>query len=200
MFIFRYIFQILLFVIYALFILLCIAIGLSIILGILWGLWYVMGIVKITPDVRASICAGMITIISSVWIATYNARVAKEKISFQALREKKADMFECFMKLVIDVMQAVKKDKSVLPKDFEKRNTELTRKVMLYGGPGVIIAFGKWKDNGDSKDFRKIFESIDDLLKEMRLDLGEKNDNIEKHRLMSLFIAGGLKELQGSIK
>ena len=136
----------------------------------------------------------MATVISSVWIASYNARKAKEKVVYEAHREKKAEIYNQFMDTMITQMVKNMNDEKsgdeLLPDNLLEFLYKFTAQVIIYGSPSVINAFDKFK-NLPENDSRIILSIVDELFREMRKDLGESNKNIEKNTLMGLYIIGG---------
>ncbi len=136
----------------------------------------------------------MATIISSVWIASYNARKAKEKVVYEAHREKKAEIYNGFMDTMITQlvknMNDGKSGDELLPDNLLEFLYKFTAQVIIYGSPDVINAFDKFK-NLPENNSPIILSIIDDLFREMRKDLGESNKNIEANTLMGLYIIGG---------
>ncbi len=151
----------------------------------------------------------MTTVISSVWIASYNARKAKEKIVYEAHREKKAEIYNDFMKIVITKIITNIKDKKSNDASFKKMQDFLykfTATIIIYGSPNVINAFYKYKEEAKNNKTYNILSALDSLFLEMRKDLGESNQDIEKNTLMGLYITGGreaitkFKELPFEVK
>ena len=60
---------------------------------------------------------------------------------------------------------------------------------MIYGGPEVVAAFGKWR--ASAHDPKESMRLMDGVLRPMRSDLGESNKGIAEYELMSLLIIGG---------
>lgn len=161
--------------------------------------WLSDAIKDVNPSVGAALIAGTATVISSVFIASYNSRKAKEKTAFEAHREKKAETYNEFMEVVIQLMRnskAGKEGDDVLPKNIEEFFYNFTSKIMVYGGPGVVKAYSNWRSastNSDSATQSLLL--VDTLFREMRLDLGESNKGIDTNELLGLFIIGGKTEI-----
>ncbi|WP_092065577.1 hypothetical protein [Desulfonauticus submarinus] len=153
---------------------------------------------RINPSVGAAIIAGATTIISSVYIASLNARKAKERVAFEAHREKKAEVYNEFLDMVIELMRNTKEGKrgdDILPENIEEFFYKFTSKILIYGGPGVVKAFSNWRSAAADEDPIKGLLLIDKLFMEMRADLGESNKGIKKNELLGLFIIGGKSEI-----
>ena len=156
----------------------------------------VMYIYKTLKDLDSKIILGIVgtvtTIISSVWIASYNARKSKEKIVYEAHKEKKAKIYNDFMDIMVTtLMKNVREGKEVDSKELEKFFDEFTAKLIIYGGSNVINAYIKFRNSSTDNNGFESLENIDLLFREMRKDLGESNRNIDNKDLIGLYIIGG---------
>ena len=160
----------------------------------------VVYVYKTLKDLDSKILLGIIgtatTIIPSVWIASYNARKSKEKIVYEAHKEKKAKIYNDFMDIMVTtLMKNIREGKEIDSKNLEKFFDEFTAKLIIYGGSNVINAYIKFRNSSsDSKGFEAL-ENIDLLFREMRKDLGESNKNINNNDLISLYIIGGKESI-----
>ena len=161
--------------------------------------WFSDSVKDVNPSVGAALIAGAATVISSVFIASYNSRKAKEKSAFDAHREKKAETYNEFMNVVIELMRNTKDGKKgdeVLPENLEEFFYNFTSKIMVYGGPGVVKAYSNWRTASvNEENATQSLLLVDSLFREMRSDLGESNKGIEANELLGLFIIGGKTEL-----
>jgi hypothetical protein len=161
--------------------------------------WLATSIKDVNPSVGAALIAGAATVVSAVFIASYNSRKAKERVAFEAHREKKAEIYNEFMSMVIRLMRNTKDGKEgddVLPDNIEEFFYNFTAKITVYGGPGVVKAYSNWRTisaNDESGTGGLLL--IDNLFREMRTDLGESNKGIETNELLGLYIIGGKSEL-----
>jgi hypothetical protein len=147
---------------------------------------------NVDPNVSAALIAGVITIIFSVFIASYNSRKAIERTAFEAHRENKASIYNEFTEIIIQLMPDRTAEK--LSQDIEELLYRFTAKITIYGSPSVIKAYGKWRVFSDDNDEDE-HSLIDDILREIRVDLGESNEGLESGELISLFAIGGSEEL-----
>lgn len=154
---------------------------------------------ELDPKIILGIIGVVATIVSSVWIASYNARKAKEKIVYEAHREKKAKIYNDFMdNMVIKVMQNMRENKDgddVLPNNLESFFDDFTAKLIIYGGSDVINAYTNFRNSSNDDNSIESLENMDLMFRAMRKDLGESNKNIGKNSLMSLYIIGGKEEI-----
>lgn len=161
--------------------------------------WSLEIVKNVNPSIGAALIAGTTTVISSVFIASYNFRKAKEKMAFEANREKKAGIYNNFMEMVIQLMRnkkAGKEGEDILPKNLEEFFYNFTTKVTVYGGPGVVKAYANWRTASiNNENSGKSLLLVDSLFREMRADLGESNKGIAPNELLGLFIIGGKTEL-----
>lgn len=161
--------------------------------------WLAGAAEDVNPSVGAALIAGTATVISSVFIASYNSRKAKEKVAFEAHREKKAEIYNEFMDVVVQLMRNTKAGKGedeILPKNIEEFFYRFTAKVTVYGGPGVVKAYANWRSaSASGEGGTRGLLLIDKLFRAMREDLGESNKGVPENELMGLFIIGGKSEL-----
>jgi hypothetical protein len=166
--------------------------------------WLVAILPNIEPTVGAAMVAAAATVVSSVFIASYNSRKARERVAFQAHREKKAEIYNEFMEMVVEIMRKTKEGKEgseVLPDNVVEFFYRFTSKVTVYGGPGVVRAFGKWRSaSTESQNPNDSLLVMDSLFREMRADLGESNTGINQYELLGLFIIGGQSEIAKQAK
>lgn len=161
--------------------------------------WLASTFKNVNPSVGAAIIASTATIISSVFIASYNSRKGKERVAFEAHREKKAEVYNEFMSMVVELMRNTNEGKEgddILPENIEEFFYNFTAKVTVYGGPGVVKAYAKWRSKAANDDGGvSSLLLIDNLFREMRADLGESNKGIEANELLGLYIVGGKSEI-----
>lgn len=164
--------------------------------------WVAKSLKDVDSTVGAALIAGAATIISSVFIASYNSRKAREKVAFEAHREKKAEIYNKFMEMVIQLMRNTKAGKEgddILPEDIEEFFYNFTAKITVYGGPGVVKAYANWRSASANDDAgTKGLLLVDVLFREMRNDLGESNKGIATNELLGLYIIGGKSEVAKS--
>jgi len=158
--------------------------------------WLIVAVKDVNPSVGAAIIVSAATIISSVFIASYNSRKAKEKVAFEAHRGKKAEIYNEFMEVILQLIRNIKSKKEgddVLPENIEEFFLNFIAKITVYGGPGVVNAYSKWQSapvsNDESKEKKLLL--VDAIFREMRRDIGESNKGIGTNELLGLYIIGG---------
>ena len=160
--------------------------------------WLISSLDEINPSVGAAIIAGAATVFGSVLIASYNARRARERSAQEANRGEKARVYREFMDVVVRIMRNTKEGKSddeLLPEGMEEFFYNFTSTVTVYGGPGVVKAFGDWRSASVSEEPGSALLKMDTLFRAMREDLGESNKGLDPNELVGLFIIGGKSEI-----
>jgi hypothetical protein len=174
-----------------------IATALMIYLACLLIQWFISVISSINPSVGAAIVAGSATIFGSVLIASYNLRMAREKMAIEANRSKKSEVYMAFMDQIVQVMRNTKAGKEgdeVLPPDIQEFFYKFTSTIVVYGGPKVIQAYAEWR-SASSSDSKSSILFIDKLFRAMREDLGESNSGLDENELSGLFVIGGKRQI-----
>ena len=158
---------------------------------------WLAGVLKdINPTIITAILASFATIVTSVYVSTFNARRAAELAAQEANRTKKAEAYNEFIKILLAAFTESKAKKKRFQETSEKLSRaflKFTSTIVIYGSPSVIKVFGEWRQSAD--DPHKAIVLVDRLLREMRSDLGESNKGIVENDILSLFIVGGKTEL-----
>ncbi len=164
--------------------------------------WLGSSLKDVNASVGVALIAGATTIISSVSIASYNSRKAKEQVAFADHRAKKAEIYNEFMDIVIQLIRntkAGKKGNDLMPQNIEEFFYKFTSKVTIYGGPGVVKAYANWRsESAKPESTPDTLPLIDTLFREMRSDLGESNRGIDPNKLLGLYVTGGKSEIKST--
>ena len=157
--------------------------------------WLAKSISNIDPGVGVALVTAATTIISSVYIASVNARKAKERMAFEAHRGKKAEIYNEFMGVILEIVENnPQKNSTQFANKLTKFFPKFTAKLLIYGGPEVVKIYSKWRETAP-EDSEKGLLIIDEIFRAMRTDLGESNKGLDKNELLGLFIIGGKKEI-----
>lgn len=140
--------------------------------------------------------ATITTVMGSVYIASYNARRARESAAQEANREKKAEIYNGFIDLMIRTMRQ-KRVRNAGRENIEQSMFEITSKLMVYGATGVVKAFGEWRNAAynEQEGSYKALTLLDEVIREMRSDLGESNKGLDENDILGLIIVGGKSEI-----
>ena len=148
----------------------------------------------IDSNVLVAAITVLVTVLGSVWVASFNARRASERIALEANRAKKAEAYHAFMDVIKTMVKSKGDVKSLQQRQIISAFEEFTATVVIYGGPEVVLAFGKWRQNADNP--QAAVRLMDGILRAIRSDLGESNEGIAEQELFGLFVVGGRAALE----
>ena len=141
-----------------------------------------------------TICA---TVFATVWVAAYNNRRAKERVAQEANRAKKVEAYHAFLDMLMRIFKSSGIG-SVSDAELKESVADFIGTAMIYGSPRVIAAIGEWRAAADDRNKQMLL--VDNLLREIRVDLGESNKGIRRYDLTSLFIIGGRPALEKGLR
>jgi len=140
--------------------------------------------------VAVAIVAAAATVIVSV-ITLVISKILEGRASItQELRAKKTPIYENIISTLYRVQFAEKLGEEPLSeKELIKFFADITEKLTIWGSDGVIRAFSDFRlattRGADGLDILLIYEN---LLLEIRKDLGHKNTNLKKGMILSLTV------------
>ena len=148
------------------------------------------------PSGFAALVAAVITVLGSVFVATYNKRMAHERVAKEANRAEKAAAYKVFTDMLLDAFQTAG-GRAIPMERLTESVLSFVGSAMIYGNPGVILAMQNWRANTDQ---RTILLAVDELLQAIRADLGESNKGLKQLDLVGLFIVGGRPAILKALK
>ena len=112
------------------------------------------------------------------------------------LREKKIPTYEKIINFIFSLTFAEKLGKEKpSEKEMIKFMVEITQELVIWGSDEMLNAFYKFRtisienvDNSNPKNPHNVLFMVEDLLLEIRKDLGHKNKNILRGKILGLFI------------
>jgi hypothetical protein len=135
---------------------------------------------NISPDVIAAIIAGSATIFASVVALIVSRYFQTKREQLIAHREKKAELYNEFLIQIFDLFASAKKNEEYT-KDLTAVLREIQRKLILWAGPNVIIAYYDWHKALTTKPPRAIqMIKLLDFFLALREDLGHSNSRIQR--------------------
>jgi len=176
--------------------------GLILIALIGWGIiaflrLYWQSVTSLEPNLASAIIAAsatMIVAVLTVVIAKYYER--KQEIENQQ-REKKIEVYEQFMEKWFDKLLVMSKNKdknkNVLDdEEFVQFLSEFTRKLILWGSNGVVKKYSFFRQGSltpaqDSSPYAILY-NFEQVLFEIRKDIGHSNQTLKSGDLLTLFI------------
>lgn len=171
------------------------AIGLFIIavisVGAYFAISYLIGLIlALDKQISATIIATSGTILTAVATLVFTQYLSKKREILEAHRPNKIQAYKRFMELMISVLKKIKKDNNILedgklPEDLQDLYFALQSDMIIWGAPNVLRAYQNFRAQ-PPKD--NILFVIDDVLQEIRKDLGHKKGNLKRGDLIKLFL------------
>jgi len=161
-----------------------------------WAIW--RGLVLLWSSFAAipkEIAVALIAAAATVFVSTLTVvlgRYFERKRELDALyRDKKAEIYDEFLKRFFDLFHGTTVTTSESD-DMVPFLREFTRKLLLWSGPGPIVAFVKWKENltGGVPNAQTIF-LMEEFLLALRRDLRYSNRGIPRGFFAQLFMKEG---------
>lgn len=167
-----------------------------------WGIiaflrLYWRSVTSLEPNLASAIIAAsatMIVAVLTVVIAKYYER--KQEIENQQ-REKKIEVYEQFMEKWFDKLlvmsQNKDKSKNVLDdEEFVQFLSEFTRKLILWGSNSVVKKYSFFRQGSLTPEQNSspyaILYNFEQVLFEIRKDIGHSNQTLKSGDLLTLFI------------
>lgn len=153
---------------------------------------------KIDFNTLMPVIAGSLTILG-YFITRY---LEKRKIIEQQIREQKLPVYEEFVNFLLDVFKTTKEEKEFNSKDVKKIGEfywEMNKKSILWLSDRTFKSYSNWKsltsDYADKKDKSeaenlKLLYMLEDLILDIRSDIGHNNKNLERGDILKIFING----------
>jgi hypothetical protein len=167
--------------------------GLALIAATGWAVWWiVLQIGSLIGGLSDSLKATVITAVSVVTVAviTYfvNKSLEMKRSVEQTLRPRKLAMYEDFNKFFMRIFGNEKVQKRPTEKEIMKFFADNTPELLTLASNSVIKKWGTLRvglEEGSSPD--KLF-LVEDMLKEVRIDLGHGRRGSKKGDILRLFV------------
>jgi len=150
---------------------------------------------SIDPRLGAGLIAASATILVSVISALFSKHLERRSAILAHLREKKIPTYEKIINFIFSITFAEKLGKKQLSdKEMVKFMAEITQELVIWGSDEMITAFYTFRmmsiENtaGEKAEPFAILITVEDLLIAIRKDLGHKNKNINRGKILGLFI------------
>lgn len=156
-------------------------------------LWSIFSTVD--PKLGVGIVAASSTIIISLVSVLISKHLDRKAQIFAHLREKKVPIYEKIINFIFSLTFAEKLGKKQpTEKEMMKFMAEVTQELVIWGSDEMIDAFYKFRmksidsANGTEQNPNEILFTVESLLLAIRKDLGHKNKNMPKGKLLGLFV------------
>jgi hypothetical protein len=159
------------------------------------GRWVVTTFGSLKPEVLWPTLVGFLTVSGSVIAVVLAKHIErKREIEFE-LRKKKAAVYDEFMRVFFEIIYASKtKDKAPSEQETTKALTDLTILMIPWASDSVIAKYSSFRhtllkgaasNEGIPRATILMFEEV---LFEIRTDLGHKNSKLQPGDLLRLYI------------
>jgi len=176
-------------------------IGILILLGIPIFLFYIgkefINLIKVLDKgVSAAIIATSGTILTAVISLIFTQYRTKKRDIVEAHRPEKVKTYSRFMQIVSYTLKNTKEDKGFLaegeelPEDLLNLFFDFQRDLMAWGSPEVIQAYLRFRNGAYLKPTTaEMLLLVDDVLRQIRKDLGHSDSKLKAGELLSVFLA-----------
>lgn len=178
------------------------AFGLILLALIGWGIigflrLYWQSVTSLEPNLASAIIAASATIVVAVLTIVIGKYYERKKEIESQQREKKIEVYEKFMEKWFDKLLVLSRSKdknSTISDDeeFAQFLSEFTRKLILWGSDSVIKRYSSFRQvsltQTQVSDPRVVLYNFEQVLFEIRKDIGHSNQSLEKGDLLMLFI------------
>ncbi len=171
------------------------AIVFLVVFGLLsWGAWavgtyFLESLQAIDKEIATTIIATVGTALVGIGTVVYNQRISKNREIAEAHRDHKIAVYNSFMEMIVNVLENAKDNQDPeLPPDLEKWFYQFTREAIVWSSPGLVQAWRKFRIESVS-DSGQVMYLVDEILREIRSDLGNSNYSLKKGELVSLFLS-----------
>jgi hypothetical protein len=147
---------------------------------------------SIDTEVAAAIVAASATFLAAVVTVVYSQTRSKAREISATHRSNKAEAYKGFMRFISDLLlESKNSDSSIqrgsLPKKLQETYFSIRSDLIVWGSPNVINAYKRLQYNlGTGSPATLLL--CDDVLQEMRKDLGLSNAGFKRGDLIKMFL------------
>lgn len=141
----------------------------------------------------AALIAAAGTIIVSVFSVVVSRYLETRAAIRQELRGKKIPVYEDLISFMLKILMASKLGKEITEKDLVEFMSDFTQRAMVWASDDVLNAWIKFRltsiNNAETNNPPvHLMFVYEDLIRAIRKDLGHKNKDLTKGKLLSLFV------------
>lgn len=166
-------------------------------IGVPYALWLALRTIldwigSQESQVSAAIIAATGTVLAGVAAVIFSQQRAKSREIAESQRPHKIEVYNGFIRKMIAFLIKFKDTKGTArkiadDKELQKFFMEFTSQVILWGSPDVIRKYAAFRRAGDAKGSETIL-AMDDLLRSMRADLGNRGWTLQRGDLVKLLL------------
>ncbi len=142
----------------------------------------------LNPTVAVGIIAASATVLVSVISVLLSKRLEHQTSIQKEIRERKVPVYEKLIGFIFRVFKGIKENKPITEQEMLDFMMEFTQNIIVWGSDEVIDAFHKFRVASMSGEQANILFIVEDILLAIRKDLGHKNKNLIRGKILSLFV------------
>lgn len=151
------------------------------------------GLSTLPKEVAAAIVAGTCTVLISVISVLLSKYIERRAEINRQLREKKLPIYEELVTFLFSILMAEKSGRTPpTEQEVARFFGEHMQKLMVWGSDGVVKAVATFRTQSatatDEASRTKVIFNFENLLLEIRKDMGHTNWGLSKGDVLSLFI------------
>ena len=169
--------------------------GLAIIVGLGWAIVqsviYLIGVVGALNESLQTAMIAAVPIVVVALISLYaNKSLETKRAVEQAMRPKKLDLYEDFDRFFMSIFTPEDVQKSPTEKEITEYFVTKNPELLTFASNAVIKKWGKLRANLSDEKLSNVDKMllVEDLLKEIRTDLGHGRRGFKKGDILRIFI------------
>lgn len=148
-------------------------------------------LLSLDKQFAATIIATSGTVLAAVGVAVYSQRRTKVREIAEAHRPIKIEVYKEWMETIGTVLKRTKDETAdnsteAFGKEFLDFFVGFTSNLIVWGSPGVLKAYENFR-RGSVSEY-EVLLIVDDMLREIRKDLGNSNRGIKRGDLIKLYL------------
>jgi len=117
-----------------------------------------------------------------------HSEAREARLERREIQEKMIDPYSKLVSLISELFSLITQEKAMNDKELLKRIKEFNIAVILYGSNEVISKWGDYRINAASPNHKEILLKLEEVLYEIREDLGFHKKDMGRGNILNLFI------------
>lgn len=156
-------------------------------------------VIDIVRNADKTVLAAIVAALGAVFSLLFTWWKEKQKSLREAHREKKIEIYSKFFDLMFDLMDKSKRgldsDEEVI-KTVSSHWVDLTRGILFYGSPKVVIAFSSVrKGSNEQASALDTMRTIGRVILAMREDIGLSNKGLDELSVHQIYVNDDLQKM-----
>lgn len=155
--------------------------------GVKYGIVFLKEIAKFDAVVIVALITGGVSLTGVIISSIVGKSLEYKKSRNEYLAQKREAPYGDFVEMVYKVQQNTKQEGSYTNEEMIEDISKFSKQITLWGSPSVAKKWNEFRENGgDSQKATENLFVLEDIMNEMRKDLGTKK--VEKGSLLSFFV------------